>query len=168
MVSGDDVLCPRRSAVGTVGGMSTRSTSARRRLAAVGAVIALAAAVAACGSNEPAPELPEGGTGSAFNDAIIASESHDEVLLDGGAGEMLVAVDCDADAGGTIVTVVGEGLDPAVYTGVFDPSTGVDLSLDSTGGSGQAVGQAPMTLDAEEYTVTFGDIEGAVFTVRGC
>ena len=161
------MLCPPRSAVGTVADMSTRRTSARHRLAAVGAVIALAAAVAACGSDEPTPELPEGGTGSAFNDAIVPSESHDEVLRDGGAGEMVVAVDCDSDAGGTVVTVVGEGLDPAVYTGVFDPSTGVDLSLDTTGG-GQSVGQAPMTLDAEEYTVTFADIEGGEFTVRGC
>jgi hypothetical protein len=111
--------------------------------------------------------VPEGGTGSAFNDAIIASESHNEVLLDGGAGEIVVAVDCDPDTGGDLVTVVAEGLEPAVYTGMFDPSTGVDLSLDATGG-GQAVGTAEMTLDAEEYTVTFADIDGVVFNVRGC
>ena len=54
-----------------------------------------------------------------------------------------------------------------MYTGVVDPSTGVDLSLDASSG-GQAVGQAQMTLDAEAYTVTFADIDGAVFTVRGC
>jgi hypothetical protein len=147
--------------------MSPTVTSARRRLATVGAVIALAATAAACGSDDPTPELPEGGTGSAYNDAIIASESHDEVLLGGGAGEIVVAVDCDPDTGGNIVTVVAEGLEPGVYTGVFDPSTGVDLSLDSTGG-GQSVGASQMTLDAEEYTVTFADIEGAEFTVRGC
>jgi hypothetical protein len=121
----------------------------------------------ACGSDDPAPEVPEGGTGSAFNDAIITSESHDEVLLDGGAGEMLVAVDCDPETGGNLVTVVGEGLAPAVYTGEFDPSTGVALSLDATQG-GQGVGSAQMTLDAEEYTVTFADIDGAEFTVMGC
>ena len=147
--------------------MTAPVTSARRRLATVGAVIALAAAAAACGSDDPTPELPEGGTGSAYNDAIIASESHDEVLLGGGTGEMVVAVDCDPDIGGTIVTVVAEGLEPAVFTGVFDPSTGVDLSLDATGG-GQVVSQAQMTLDADEYTVTFADIEGAVFNVSGC
>jgi hypothetical protein len=147
--------------------MSPTVTSARRRLATVGAVIALAATAAACGSDDPTPELPEGGTGSAYNDAIIASESHDEVLLGGGAGEIVVAVDCDPDTGGNIVTVVAEGLEPGVYTGVFDPSTGVDLSLDTTGG-GQSVGASQMTLDAEEYTVTFADIEGAEFTVRGC
>lgn len=147
--------------------MSPTVTSARRRLVTVGAVIALAAAAAACGSDDPTPELPEGGTGSAYNDAIVASESHDEVLLTGAAGEMVVAVDCDPDAGGTLVTVVAEGVEPGVYTGAFDPSTGVDLSLDTTGG-GQSVGQAEMTLDAEEYTVTFADIEGAEFTVRGC
>jgi hypothetical protein len=139
----------------------------RRRLITIGAALALAATAAACGSDDAGPELPEGGTGSAYNDAIIASESHDEILLDGGNGEMVVAVDCDPEAGGTTVTVVAEGLPPAVYTGVFDPSTGVDLSLDANSG-GQVVGRAEMTLDAEEYTVTFADIDGGVFTVRGC
>jgi hypothetical protein len=147
--------------------MSSTVSSVRRRLATIGAVIALAAATAACGSDDPTPELPEGGTGSAYNDAIIASESHDEVLLGGATGEMVVAVDCDPDTGGTLVTVVAEGVEPGVYTGVFDPPTGVDLSLDTTGG-GQSVGAAQMTLDAEEYTVVFADIEGAEFTVRGC
>lgn len=141
--------------------------SARRRIATIGAVITLAAVAAACGSDDPAPEVPEGGTGSAFNDAIIASESHDEVLLEGGTGEMLVAVDCDPESGGNLVTVVAEGLAPAVYTGEFDPSTGVTLSLDATQG-GQGVGASPMTLDAEEYTVTFADIDGVEFTVTGC
>jgi hypothetical protein len=147
--------------------MSSTVSSARRRLATIGAVIALAAATAACGSDDPTPELPEGGTGSAYNDAIIASDSHDEVLLGGATGEMVVAVDCDPDMDGTLVTVVAEGVEPGVYTGVFDPPTGVDLSLDTTGG-GQSVGAAQMTLDAEEYTVVFADIEGAEFTVRGC
>jgi hypothetical protein len=147
--------------------MSTPVTSARRRLATIGAVIALAAGVAACGSDDPEPELPEGGTGSAFNDAIITSESHDEVLLEGGNAEMLVAVDCDPETGDNLVTVVAEGLPPAVYTGEFDPPAGGDLSLDATQG-GQSVGARQTTLDAEEYTVTFADIDGAVFTVRGC
>lgn len=147
--------------------MTSFVTTARRRLVALGAVIALAVVAGACGSDDPTPELPEGGTGSAYNDAIITSESHDELLLAGGSGEMVVAVDCDPDAGGTLVTVVADGLEPAVYTGVFDPSTGVDLTLDASGG-GQAVGQAQMTLDADEYTVTFADIDGGVFNVRGC
>lgn len=136
-----------------------------RTLGALAGVAVLT--LTACGSDDATPDLPEGGTGSAYNDAIIASESHDEVLLDGGDGEIVVAVDCDPEEGGTIVTVVAEGLEPAVYTGVFDPSTGVDLTLDATGG-GQAIGQAEMTLDAAEYTVTFADIEGAEFNLRGC
>jgi hypothetical protein len=136
-----------------------------RTLGALAGVAALT--LTACGSDDATPEVPEGGTGSAYNDAIIASESHDEVLLDGGDGEMLVAVDCDPDEGGTIVTVIAEGLEPAVYTGVFDPSTGVDLTLDASAG-GQATTQVEMTLDAAEYTVTFADIEGGEFTVRGC
>jgi hypothetical protein len=147
--------------------MSSNLPPVRRRLVAIGAAVALAALAAACGSDDASPELPEGGTGSAYNDAIIASESHDEVLLDGGNGEMVVAVDCDPDTGGNVVTVVAEGLAPGVYTGVFDPSTGVDLSLDASSG-GQAVGQAQMTLDADEYTVTFADVDGGVFNVRGC
>ena len=137
-----------------------------RTLGALAGVAALT--LTACGSDDATPEVPEGGTGSAYNDAIIASESHDEILLNGGDGEIVVAVDCDPeDGGGTIVTVVAEGLEPAVYTGVFDPSTGVDLTLDATAG-GQAIGQSQMTLDAEEYTVTFDDIEGGVFNLRGC
>lgn len=147
--------------------MSSPATSAGRRIATIGAVIALAVVAAACGSDDPAPELPEGGTGSAFNNAIIASESHDENLLEGGTAEMLVAVDCDPPTGGNLVTVVAEGLTPAVYSGEFDPSTGVTLSLDATQ-DGKGVGASQMTLDAEEYTVTFADIDGAEFTVMGC
>jgi hypothetical protein len=147
--------------------ISSPATSVRRRVATIGTVIVLAASVAACGSDDPTPELPEGGTGSAYNDAIIASDSHDDVLLGGGTGDMVVAVDCESDIGGTLVTVVADGLDPAVYTGVFDPSTGVDLTLDAASG-GQAVGASQMTLDAEEYTVTFAGIDGAEFNVRGC
>jgi hypothetical protein len=144
---------------------STFVSPRRLRLGATLAVAVLA--LAACGSDDATPEVPEGGTGSAYNDAIIASESHDEVLLNGGDGEILVAVDCDPDEGGTIVTVVAEGLEPGVYSGVFDPSTGVDLTLDATTG-GQVITQAQMTLDADEYTVTFADIEGAEFNLRGC
>ena len=137
-----------------------------RTLGALSGVAALT--LSAGGSDDATPELPEGGTGSAYNDAIIAAESHDEILINGGDGEVVVAVACDPeDGGGTIVTVVAEGLEPAVYTGVFDPSTGVDLVLDATTG-GQSIGQAEMTLDAEEYTVTFVDIEGGEFNLRGC
>ena len=140
----------------------------RRRLVTIGAALALAATAAACGSDDAGPDVPEGGTGSPYNDAIITAESHDEVLLNGGDGEMVVAVDCDPDDGsGPIVTVVAEGLEPAVYTGVFDPSTGVDLTLDTTGG-GQSIGQAQMTLDADDYVVTFADIDGGEFNLRGC
>jgi hypothetical protein len=153
--------------------MSSASTSTRRRLATVGAVIALAVAAASCGSDEPTPEVPEGGTGSAFNDAIRASDSHDEVLIGGGVGEMLVAVECapgaeaGADTVSNRVTVIAEGLDAAVYTGVFEPATDVDITLDATA-SGQASVAVDVVLDAEEYTVTFAEIDGGEFTVRGC
>lgn len=132
------------------------------------AVVVLAAAAVACGDDDDAqPEVPEEGTGSVFNDTIIASESHDEILLDGGLGEMLVAVDCDPPGGGNLVTVVANGLEPGIYIGTFEPSTGVDLNL-QVAGAGDAVGTAQATLDEEEYTVTFADIDGGVFEVRGC
>lgn len=131
-------------------------------------VLAVAAlALAACGDDEDAqPELPEGGTGSAYNDAIIEAESHDEILIPG-VGDMVVAVNCDPDAGGPVVTAVADGLEPGVYIGEFDPSTGVSLSL-QVSGPGYAVAESQMTLDAEEYTVTFADIEGGEFSVSGC
>lgn len=147
--------------------MSSRLLSPHRRLVTVAAAVALAASVAACGSDDPVPEVPEGGTGSAYNDAIIASDSHDEVLIGGGTGEMLVTVQCGVEAGGTIVTVIAEGLEPGVYVGEFEPSTGVGLQFEATSGN-QTQGASQMTLDAEEYTVTFADIEGAEFTVSGC
>jgi hypothetical protein len=147
--------------------MSSPAGSARRRVAAATAIVALTIAAAACGSDDASPELPEGGTGSAYNDAIITADSHDEILLNGGDGEMVVAVECESETGDTIVTVVAEGLAPAIYTGVFDPSTGVDITLDATGG-GQVVSQTPITLDAEDYMVTFADIDGGEFSVSGC
>jgi hypothetical protein len=149
--------------------MSSQIVRSRRHFVTVAAIVALAMSAVACDDDDPAPEVPEGGTGSAFNDAIIASDSHDEVLLGGGTGQMLVTVQCGADAGGSLVTVLAEGLEPGVYTGVIEPSTGVDVLIEATP-SGQATGAAQMTLDAEEYTVTFADIEadGAEFTVRGC
>ncbi len=162
-------MCPDDPTVtaGTVGVMKTPAASTRRRVVAAGAIFALAIATAACGSDDPEPELPEGGTGSAYNDAIITSDSHDEILLNGGDGEMVVAVDCESETGDTIVTVVADGLAPAVYTGVFEPSTGIDITLDATGG-GQVKAETTMTLDAEDYTVTFADIDGGEFSVSGC
>jgi hypothetical protein len=133
----------------------------------VGAALAVAAlALAACGSDDATPELPEGGTGSAYNDAIIESESHDEIIFVEG-GEMVVAVNCDPAEGGTIVTVVAEGLAPGEYVGTFDPSTGVDIMLSVTG-PGQSTSATEMTLDEDDYTVTFADIEGGEFSLRGC
>ena len=72
---------------------------------------------------------------------------------------MVVAVNCDPAEGGTIVTVVAEGLAAGEYIGTFDPATGVDLTLTvDAPGRGDAR-RAEMTLDAAEYTVTFADIE---------
>ena len=81
----------------------------------IGAVLALAATAAACGSDDPAPELPEGGLRERIkqHDDPVRTRA-DEVLLGGGTGEMVVAVQCDSDLGGNLVTVVAEGLDPAV------------------------------------------------------
>lgn len=126
----------------------------------------LAAALAACGSDGDTIEVPDGGTGSAYNDAIRTSESHDEIIFATG-GDMVVAVDCDPDGGGTLVTVVADGLEPGSYTGTFEPATGVDLTLEVSSGE-QAVDSVEMTLDEAEYTVTFADIDGAEFSLLGC
>ena len=132
---------------------------------------ALAIALGACGSDssgtsgtvEGAPE----GARSAYTEAVATSESHDEILLSTG-GDMVVAVNCDAQTGGDLVTVVAVGLPPGTYTGTFDPAAGGDLSLQVTG-AGEAVGARQTTLDEAEYTVTFADIDGGVtFTLAGC
>ncbi len=143
---------------------STFPSTRGLRFAAALAVAALA--LAACGSDDATPELPEGGTGNAYNDAIIESESHDEIIFATG-GAMVVAVDCDPAEGGTIVTVVAEELDAGEYVGTFDPATGVDITL-TVSGPGQSIATAEMTLDEDEYTVTFADIEGAEFSLSGC
>lgn len=157
--------CAGNELLGTVMGMRSRLTSSTTTRGLV-ACIALSAALVACGSDDDTVEVPEGGTGSAYNDAIRASESHDEIVFPEG-GDMVVAVDCDPESGGTLVTVVAEGLAPGVYVGMFDPSTGVDLTLDVSSG-GQSVGEAQMTLEEDDYTVTFADIEDAEFNLRGC
>ena len=137
-----------------------------RRAATTFACVAVAAALVGCGSDDETVDVPEGGTGSAYNDAIRASESHDEIVFADG-GDMVVAVDCDPETGGNVVTVVADGLEPGVYVGTVDPSTGVDLTLDASSGA-QAVGSAQMTLEDASYTVTFADIDGAEFSLRGC
>jgi hypothetical protein len=140
------------------------------RTTALRALSALAAAtlvLAACGSDDGAtPDIPEGGTGNPYTQAIIESWSHDEIIFPTG-GDMVVAVNCTAETGGTVVTAVAEGLEPGTYTGVFDPATGTDLVLQVTG-SEYSIATAEMTLDAESYTVTFADIEGGEFEVSGC
>ncbi len=130
--------------------------------------IVLVSALAACGDDDDGQvDVPEEGTGSAYTQAIIESESHDEILLSGG-GDMVVAVNCDPEGGGLpVVTAVADGLADGVYTGVFDPPTGVDLSL-QVAGPGDAVGTAEMELNDEEYIVTFSSIDGGEFGVSGC
>jgi hypothetical protein len=143
---------------------STFSSPRRLRLGVALAVTALA--LAACGSDDATVEVPEGGTGNAYTQAIIESESHDEIIFAAG-GDMVVAGNCDPAEGGTIVTVVAEGLDPGDYVGVFDPATDVDVTL-TVNDAAQSVAATEMTLDADEYTVTFAGIEGGEFSLRGC
>jgi hypothetical protein len=132
------------------------------------AAIVLASAAVACGDDDDgAVDVPDEGTGSEYTQAIIESDSHDEIVLPDG-GDMVVAVDCDPDDGGLpVVTAVADGLADDVYVGVFDPSTGVDISLE-VAGPGEAVATARMALDDEAYLVTFSSIEGGEFDVRGC
>lgn len=146
--------------------MNSKTFTSPRRLR-LGAALAIAVlALAACGSDAATVEAPGGTTGDPYTQAIIESESHDEIIFPAG-GDMVVAVNCDPAAGGTIVTVVADQLDPGEYVGVFDPATGVDITL-TVSGAGQATATSEMTLDQPEYTVTFADIDGGVFTVKGC
>ena len=65
------------------------------------------------------------------------------------------------------MTAVADGLADDVYVGVFDPSTGVDITLE-VAGPGEAVATAQMALDDEAYVVMFSSIDGGEFDVRGC
>ena len=146
--------------------MNDTTSSSPRRLR-LGAALALTVlALAACGSDDETVDVPEGGTGNPYTQAIIESESHDEIIFPTG-GDMVVAVDCDPAEGGTVVTVVAEGLEPGDYVGVFDPPTDADITLTASDAP-QSTAKTEMTLDQAEYTVTFADIEDGVFTVRGC
>ncbi len=133
-------------------------------------VLALAAGLlvlGACGSDDDGQvDVPEEGTGNPYTQAIIESDSHDELLLSDGS-DMVVAVQC-IEGTTAEVTAVASELPAGTYTGAFEPSTGVDMSVQSSGTS-YAIGASQMTLDAEEYDVTFTDIDGGVtFTVAGC
>ncbi len=146
--------------------MNSTTFTSPRRLRLAGALAIAVLALAACGSDTATVEAPGGTTGEAYTQAIIESESHDEIIFPSG-GDMVVAVDCDPAAGGTIVTVVADQLAPGEYVGVFDPATGVDITL-AVSDVVQSTATAEMTLDQPEYTVTFADIDGGVFSVKGC
>ena len=138
-----------------------------KRILAATSMVLLAAAVAACGDDdEGRVDVPEEGTGSAYTQAIIEANSHDEVLLPGG-GDMVVAVRCDSETGLAAVTAVADGLGEGTYVGVFEPATGVDVSLQVVG-AGESAAVAQMALAEAEYVVTFESIEGGEFDVKGC
>lgn len=129
--------------------------------------IVLASAATACSDDDGDGGLPDVETNSPYTRAIVESTSHDEIILPGG-GDMVVAVNCNPEDGGLpVVTAVADGLDNGLYVGEFDPSTGVDISL-QVNGPGDAVASAQMALDDEAYVVTFSSIEGGQFDVDGC
>ena len=118
------------------------------------------------GSDDGETRVPDGSTGNPYTQAIIDADSHDEVVFAEGA-DMVVAVNCGAEGGAAVVKAVAAGLPLGEYTGTFEPATGVDLEL-TVDALVEATTSAEMTLDAEEYTVTFADLTGAEFTVNGC
>ena len=135
-----------------------------RWLAMAGAVAI--ATVAGCGSDDDAVEVPDPSELNAYTRAIVESDSHDEIIFPG--GDMVVAVSCVEGGEATAtVTAVAIGLGEGIYVGEFEPSTGVDLSL-QVSAPGEAVAASQMRLDDAEYVVTFADIEGATFDVSGC
>jgi hypothetical protein len=161
------VLCADSNPINTVKGMKRsdrRPIAARVRWVAALAVTTLA--LAACGSDDGETQVPDGSTGNPYTQAIIDSDSHDEVVFAEGS-DMVVAVNCGAEGAAAVVKAVAAGLPLGEYTGTFDPATGVDLQL-TVDALVEATTSADMTLDAAEYTVTFADLNGAVFTVNGC
>jgi hypothetical protein len=161
------VLCANSNPINTVKGMNRsdrRPIAARVRLVAALAVTTLA--LVACGSDDGETRVPDGSTGNPYTQAIIDSDSHDEVVFAEGS-DMVVAVNCAAEGGAAVVKAVAAGLPLGEYTGTFEPATGVELQL-TVDALVEATTSAEMTLDAAEYTVTFADLNGAVFTVNGC
>ncbi|MEA5558073.1 hypothetical protein VB690_16785 [Nodularia spumigena CH309] len=103
----------------------------------------------------------------ALEQLIATSDAHDEVNTQSG-GRVVVAVICEAQTGGTIVSVGSVGVSEGVYEGDFEPAAGGSLTLQVLA-DGQGIGARQTTLDAPNYAITFPEIDGGIeFTLPGC
>ncbi len=131
------------------------------------------------GDSEPGSEVvvdataaDPGGDGRAggvdpLDQLIATSDAHDEVATESG-GRVVVAVICEAQTGGTVVSVGSVGVPEGVYQGDFEPAAGGSLTLQVLP-DGEGVGARQTTLDEPSYTVSFADIGGGIeLIVPGC
>jgi hypothetical protein len=107
------------------------------------------------------------GSGDALDRLIASADAAQEVSTQSG-GRVVVAVICEAQTGGTIVSVGSVGVPEGIYKGDFEPAAGGSLTLQVLP-DGEGVGARQTALDAPSYTVTFADIDGGIeFTLPGC
>ena len=107
------------------------------------------------------------GSTDALDQLIATSDAHDEVVTQSG-GRVVVAVICEAQTGGTVVSVGSAGVPEGIYEGDFEPAAGGSLTLQVLP-DGQGIGARQTSLDQPSYTITFPDIDGGIeLTVPGC
>ncbi len=114
-----------------------------------------------------APAAPAG-PAAALDPAVVErAKSVDEVTTADG-GQVMVAIECDAQTGDDLLHAGAVGLTEGIYTGTVDPPIGGSVKFQvGTDGSGFQARQS--TLDEATYTVTFADIDGGIeLTLAGC
>ncbi|NOX22256.1 MAG: hypothetical protein GXP36_04065 [Actinobacteria bacterium] len=111
-----------------------------------------------------APAIPA----SALDPAVLErTKSVDEVTTADG-GQVMVAIECDAQTGGDLLHAGAMGLTEGIYTGTVDPPIGGSVKF-QVGSDGTGFQARQATLDQATYTVTFADIDGGIeLTLAGC
>jgi len=113
------------------------------------------------------PAAPSGPAAALDPGVIERARSVDEIATADG-GQVMVAIECDAQTGDDLLHAGAMGLTEGIYTGTVDPPIGGSVKFQvGTDGTGFQARQA--TLDQATYTVTFADIDGGIeFTLAGC
>ncbi|GBE23928.1 hypothetical protein BMS3Bbin02_00193 [bacterium BMS3Bbin02] len=139
----------------------------------VGADTSAPTASTATPGNDTQPSTPAtsdtpAAPASALDPAVLErTKSVDEVTTAGG-GQVMVAIECDAQTGGDLLHAGAMGLTAGIYAGTVDPPIGGSVKFQvGTDGTGFQARQS--TLDQPTYTVTFADIDGGIeLTLAGC
>ena len=98
---------------------------------------------------------------------IASADAYDEVMTSSG-GRVVVAVICEAQTGGTVVSVGSAGVPEGIYEGRFEPASGGSLTLQVLP-DGEGVGGRQTSLEESTYMISFADIDGGIaLTVPGC